>query len=310
MSGERNYYFRLGHPHVGDFGVKRGKRENFPPSLLRKTRGGRLASVTTACACDRTQVPRPQLSAAKIAEVRAKNMENFRLRKLKETGVDEDGRCEFIPALVFRGRRRGYYWGRGGGGLEKKEGKRATRIHTADGVSRRSKSKFVYISRARISNDTFVLVYRRRSGFVHGVLHRLQADAVPHDARRGRPLRGALQEGAQLLQRRHLQRPRRRLHLRHPATRQAASSLKKEEKVCAWPLGGGGSTRGPWVRALWFETRPLPRERPSQRDIAVFLKRESVSLGKRSSQSTSNDRPRFAILVGFSRVVETGVEAL
>lgn len=57
---------------------------------------------------------RRQLTADEIARVRVKNLEHFKNKK-----KDPGGRVTFVESLIFRGRRPGYYWGRGEAGCTK-----------------------------------------------------------------------------------------------------------------------------------------------------------------------------------------------
>jgi len=82
------------------------------------------------------EVERRQLTPAEIAEVRVKNMEYFHRQQKLKKGRGADGRVEFIPALKFEGRMKGYYFGRGDGGEEQLgHDKNKTKIETQDGQS-------------------------------------------------------------------------------------------------------------------------------------------------------------------------------
>ncbi|KAK7240409.1 hypothetical protein SO694_00115094 [Aureococcus anophagefferens] len=55
-----------------------------------------------------------EAGAGEIAEVSVKNMEYFHRQQKLKKGRGADGRVEFIPALKFEGRMKGYYFGGGG----------------------------------------------------------------------------------------------------------------------------------------------------------------------------------------------------
>ncbi|KAJ1453760.1 hypothetical protein M885DRAFT_263937 [Pelagophyceae sp. CCMP2097] len=57
-------------------------------------------------------VPRPELSAADVASLRCENVKRFQAQQLEP----DSGRVEFIPCANFKGRKAGFYWGRGAPG--------------------------------------------------------------------------------------------------------------------------------------------------------------------------------------------------